>query len=462
MPTSTAARAVPAPAGGLLRVGVVVGTHRVDLAVPGALPVAELLPEVLAAAGPLDPAVAAHGPALVTTAGRRLAPDDGLLGQGIVDGALLVVLPADDDDLPVHDDVAEAVAAVVEAGAAGRRPASGAAPLVAAGPALAVGLVCLAVAGTGGVALTIAAVLLATAPVAARAGRPQAAVVAAAAGCAHAAVAGGLLAPGGEGLLGLPAAVAGSTLAVAGAVGLGSLQEHRMLLLPAVLVGVAVAASALLARAAAVDPVPVLLVVLAAATAGTQVHPRLALATTSLGARAAAGRRDVLTRDHAVAEVRSAQEVGLALLASTGLLLLLVTPLAVARGAAGAGLATACALVVAAGATRHRAAAPATTGVVAGMVGLLVVAVSALVLHPGWRPIVAAVALAVGLGATVLPTGAGRTTARWARLRDLVESVALVAVLPLLCLAGGLVPAVAALVAGAAGGSAGDVTGGGR
>jgi hypothetical protein len=73
-----------------------------------------------------------------------------------------------------------------------------------------------------------------------------------------------------------------------------------------------------------------------------------------------------------------------------------------------------------------------------GVTGLLSVAISLLWLHPGWHP-VAAVTLAstggVGLAVTLLPT---TRSARWERAGDLAESVAMLALLPLLVVATGL------------------------
>lgn len=92
----------------LLRVSVVAGRRRVDLAVPGALPVAELLPEVLAA---LDlPGQAYAGLRLAPLGGAPLADDRGLAAQGVPDAAVLVVVDAETPPPVRHDDVAEAVA----------------------------------------------------------------------------------------------------------------------------------------------------------------------------------------------------------------------------------------------------------------------------------------------------------------------------------------------------------------
>ena len=69
---SQGGRTSGAVASGLVRVTVTSGTRRVDLVLPGAVPVAELLPELARSVGLLDPA-AVHGGYRVGTAdGRRL------------------------------------------------------------------------------------------------------------------------------------------------------------------------------------------------------------------------------------------------------------------------------------------------------------------------------------------------------------------------------------------------------
>ena len=120
---------------GLVRVTVASGTRRVDLVLPGAVPVAELVPELARSVGLLDAATVYGGYRLVTAEGRELAGDAGLIIQGVEDGGLLTVTAGVDDPPPrVYDDVVEAMADVVErdlepwAPASGRRTA-----LVAAG-----------------------------------------------------------------------------------------------------------------------------------------------------------------------------------------------------------------------------------------------------------------------------------------------------------------------------------------
>ena len=122
---------------GLVRVTVASGTRRVDLVLPGAVPVAELVPELARSVGLLDPATVYGGYRLVTAEGRELSTDAGLIIQGVEDGGLITVTAGVDERPPrVYDDVVEAMTDVVEedlqpwAPGAGRRTALWAAGLV--------------------------------------------------------------------------------------------------------------------------------------------------------------------------------------------------------------------------------------------------------------------------------------------------------------------------------------------
>ena len=101
-------------------------------------------------------------------------------------------------------------------------------------------------------------------------------------------------------------------------------------------------------------------------------------------------------------------------------------------------LAVLAAVVVMLRTRQYRTGTEVLVGLVSGVLGLLSVALSALWLHPGWRP-TAAVALAVTgavlLALTLVPQG---TSVRRGRLGDVAESVALLALLPALVIATGI------------------------
>src|SRR4051794_8108626 len=116
----------PVSTSGLVRVTVSSGTRRVDLVLPGSVPVAELVPELARSVGLLDAATVYGGYRVVTAEGRELAPETGLITQGIQDGGLLTVTAGVDEAAPRgFDDVVEGMTARV---GRGQRPGGAAAP----------------------------------------------------------------------------------------------------------------------------------------------------------------------------------------------------------------------------------------------------------------------------------------------------------------------------------------------
>ncbi|WP_244931005.1 type VII secretion integral membrane protein EccD [Nocardioides sp. W7] len=452
----------------LLRVTVTSAGRRVDLVLPGSVPVAELLPELARSVGLLDARTVHGGYQLMTAAGRTLSPEGGLVVQGVEDGGLLAVSAGIDDEPPrVYDDVAEAMADVVESdlrpwsSEAGRRTALGAAVLLMVLGAVALlmqrGSPTAAVAAA--LAGVVAVVLLGTAVVLSRVRRDREAAVALAWTSTSYAAASGVLPTDGE-LFGQPLAGAGAAVLLTGLLALAGLEEGRPLLIPPVVVGAVALATGVPVHVADVDGAVVLTTTLVVVVLMGSVLPWLALSATGTGAGAEprhAAEVDLLrvraTGTGAGAEPRHAAEVDLLrvrtdarlahelLVASSGavgLVLVLVLPLAVRLGAAGTLLAlVACGLVMLR-TRQHRTGAEVRVGLLSGVLGLVVVAVSVLAWWPGWRPITAAALLAVGavlLAATLLPA---RSPVRRGRLGDVAETLGLLALLPLLVLATGL------------------------
>jgi type VII secretion integral membrane protein EccD len=95
------------------RVTIVTPRKRVDLAIPSDLPLAHVLPGVLAASGETgdDPALASADWVLQRVGGRPLDFDTGLNSLGVRDGEVLYLLPRP-SELPeaVFDDVADTIA----------------------------------------------------------------------------------------------------------------------------------------------------------------------------------------------------------------------------------------------------------------------------------------------------------------------------------------------------------------
>ena len=137
----------PAAHVGLVRVSIGGGTRRADLALPAALPVAELLPELARSLSMLDAHTVHGGYTLTRSDGTPLNPDTGLAFQGVRDGDLLSLLAGTDQEDPkVYDDIVEAMADAVENDmrpwepSAGRRTALSSASLLLGLGALALAL----------------------------------------------------------------------------------------------------------------------------------------------------------------------------------------------------------------------------------------------------------------------------------------------------------------------------------
>lgn len=443
----------PTSASGLVRVTVASGARRVDLVLPGAVPVAELVPELARSVGVLDAITVYGGYRLVTQDGRELAGDVGLTLQGVEDGGLLTIAAGVDDEPPrVYDDVVEAMTDVVERDLKPWEPTSGRrTALSAAGLLMTLGAVALfiqastlAAAGAGVVSLALVtgAIVLSRAQ-----HEPETAVVVAWMGAGYAGVAGFMLAPEGF-VFGTPMACAGAGALIAGLICLVGLGEGRTLVIPTVVVGAVFLATGLVMRAATFDPAVVLTTVLALVVLLGSVFPWLALGATGTTVDQLYSAEDITADPGEIdparvsADAQVAHEILVAVSATVGLLLVLIAPLAVSRGVAGTLLAVVCCLVVMLRTRQYRTGSEVLVGLVSGIAGLTSVAVAMLWLHPGWRP-TASIALAatgaVLLAVTLLPS---TPSVRRGRFGDIVESVSLLALLPLLVVATGLFSAI--------------------
>jgi type VII secretion integral membrane protein EccD len=440
----------PTGASGLVRVTVTSGTRRVDLVLPGAVPVAELVPELARSVGLLDAVTVYGGYRLVTQDGRELVTDSGLTIQGVEDGGVITVAAGVEDQPPrVYDDVVEAMTDVVERdlkpwdAAAGRRTALWAAVL-------------LLLAGAGSLlvqhgsdvaaacAVVVAVVLVFGAVVLSRTrAETDAAVTVALMGCVYAAVA-GLMIGWGTPFFGTPVAAAGAGALVAGLVGALGLAEARTLLLPPVVGGAVFLAIGLMMRTSSFDPAVVLTTALALVVIAGSVFPWLALGATSTSVDQLFSTADITADAEEIdsarvsADARVAHEILVAVSATVGVLLVLVAPLAVSLGLAGTLVSVLACLVVMLRTRQYRTGTEVLVGLGSGVLGLVATALSVLWLHPDWRP-TAAVALAatgaVLLALTLLPQPG---SVRRGRLGDLVETVALLALVPTLVVATGL------------------------
>lgn len=388
----------------LVRATVVSGSRRTDLALPGSVPVAELVPELARRVGLLDGLTAHGGHRVLTIDGQELVGETGLLAQGVRDGAVLVVSSA----LPAHpprvyDDVVEAMADAVERDVRRWSPDEGGRAGVAAAAVL--------------MALGVVALLRATTD---RASTFTSLVCAGAA-----AVALGLVC-----LVGLP--------------------DVRRFALAPLGAGTTVGAAAAVAHGTGVDPAVVLTTALTLLVVADGLLPRLALAVTGTDVTVLLAHADIAAAPPRVdparvrADVRRAHDVLVAVSAALGVLLVLVAPLAVSLGLCGSLLAVGCCLALVLRTRAFVSAQVVLTGAASGLLGLASTAGSVIWMHPEWHGLTAASLLvggAVLLAVTVVPLRASL----WpGRLGDLAETACVVALLPLLVVATGLFSAVRA------------------
>jgi len=452
----------PMTGSGLVRVTVASGTRRVDLVLPGAVPVAELVPELARSVGQLDATTVYCGYRLITVDGRELTSDAGLTIQGVEDGGVITVTAGVSDPSPrVYDDVVEAMADVVErdlkpwSPETGRRTALSSAGLLMGLGALALliqheSTVAVAAAGLVALALVVGAIVLSRGQ-----DEPDAAVAVAWMGTGYAAVAGLMWALPDDwpdlwhdDVFGYPVAAAGGAALVAGVVALIGLGEGRTLVIPPIVGGAIFVAAGLSTERLDWDPAVVLTSTLVLVVLVGSVFPWLALGATGTNVDQLFTVADItadpddIDPEQVGADARTAHEILVGVSATVGLLLVLVAPLAVSRGVTGTVLAVMACLVVMLRTRQYRTGAEVLVGLVSGVLGLLSVGVSMLWLHPDWRP-VAAVALsatgAVLLAATLLPA---TPSVRRGRIGDIAETIALLSLLPLLVGATGLLDAL--------------------
>ncbi|GAA5142506.1 type VII secretion integral membrane protein EccD [Nocardioides marinquilinus] len=438
-----------ATASGLVRVTVASGTRRVDLVLPGAVPVAELVPELARSVGVLDSATVYGGYRLVAADGRRLAGDSGLTLQGIEDGAVITVAAGiDDEPPPVYDDVVEAMTDVVEhelkpwAPAAGRRTALSAASLL-----LGLGGVALLIEGTdlaATAAAVVAGALVAGAIVLSRAQREQdASVTVGWVAAGYAAIAGLMLAPADE-TFGYSVACAAGGVAAVGLVCLVGLGAGRVLLTPAVVAGAVVGGVALIVHATDIEAGTLMVIVTTFVVLIGSIFPWLALGATGTTVDQLYSPADItadpqdIDAARVAGDARIAHEIFIAISATVGILLVLTAPLAVGMGLTGTILAVVACLVVMLRTRQYRTGSEVLVGLMSGILGLAAVGVSVLVQWPDWRPVATVTLAAAGavlLALTLLPSG---PSVRRGRFGDVLETMGLVALLPLLVVATGL------------------------
>jgi type VII secretion integral membrane protein EccD len=446
---------------GLVRLIVLGPDTRADVVVPSRVPVADLLPDLARAVGVLDAYLVHGGYRLVrqsgATAGAILDPGRDLAAQGVADGAVLTVeVGADDDEARAYDDVVEAVADAVETATrpwsqdASRRAALAAAAILLGTASVALGLERSdgwPVAAAAGV---LAVLLLGGAAVLARIqDAPESAAVVAWLALPPAAVAGLAAAPHDD-LHRLPLLLAGVAGLGATVLGLVALDRHRAALIPALALGVLAGAVGGFDVGTHLDVAAVVAVGLVIGVLATTTAPALAMTSTRFRTPSPDVTSpdaldgpvepvDAATVGRAVAAGRSTL---LGFLAATGLLLLAGAPFLVHLGTSGGLLGVVVAVLLLLRTRRSRAASDVAVGMTGAILGLGVLGTAAALAHPEWRTALAGALIAVGFVLLVLARGTGRARLWVGRAGDIAEGAAMVAMLPLVVLAIGVVDAV--------------------
>lgn len=439
---------------GLVRVTVTSGHQRADLALPGSVAVAELVPELARSLHLLDAETAHGGFDLVTAEGVRLRPSTGLSMQNVHDGSVLSLVAGIDraHDL-IYDDVVEAMADVVEAETQPWSPAAArVTALAAAGIALGLGAFALALLRpdviAGAASAAVAIVLLTAAIVVARLrAEPEVAVLLSWAATVYAGVAGFVLVEGSDALSWPAVAAFGAAAATSltACVGIGRL---RHLVLPAAITSAVLVVTSVVHTAFDVDPAATALVALVLVVSASGLLPMLAMGATGNDAPQPQD-PNVLPDEPAAIDLarvrrgaRLGHEVLLAITASVGLLAAIVAPFAVALGVSGTVAAALVAVILMLRTRQFRDRAEVATGLAAGLAAATSVAISIVVIQPDWRVWLAAALAALGAGtvaAIAVPRPASILTGR---IAEIIEIIAIVALYPLTVVAIGIVAAL--------------------
>jgi type VII secretion integral membrane protein EccD len=440
---------------GLVRLRVLGPDRQADLVVPARLPVADLLPDLARAVGVLDPSLVYGGYRLVRPDGTVLDPSRDLATQSVPDGSVVTVeVGAHDPESRSYDDVVEAVADAVEASTrpwtpeAGRRSALAAATLLLGIASAALGLERADGAPVAAAAAILAVLLLTGAAVLARAqDAPEAAAVVAWLSVPPAAVSGLAAAPD-DPLGALPLLLAGLFGLAAGLLGLVALRQLRPALLPPLGLCLLAAAVGGFGVGTDLEPAAVVAVALVLAVLLGAVAPALAVVSTRIRTPSPDPAPGPENSGEEVdpAEIGGAVGTGRAMLlgltATTAVLVVAGAPFLVHLGVSGLLLGVAVGGLLLLACRRSRAWSDVAVGLGGGTAGLTALGLSAALVHPEWRTALAGVLVAVGVVLLLVSRAQGRSRLWVGRVGDVAEALAVLATIPLVVLAIGLVSAV--------------------
>ncbi|WP_030143502.1 type VII secretion integral membrane protein EccD [Mycetocola saprophilus] len=272
----------------IVRVSVVHDDRRIDLAIPGRLPLIELIPGIARSLGVLDPTMVHGGYRLTRASGASLTPTEGALPQGIAQGEVLTLTRGENvSAIKVYDDVVEAVIDASADQHGGWKPEDAARTATAVSLTL-LGLSGIALASLGPNNLLAALVsgagaivLLALCAALGRLGQQGAGIAFGIAASAFGGVAGYLLTPAGD-LWGWPLAAAGLGAMVVGAIAIVIAVRPIEYLFAPVALGFALAVPATVSGLFNVPPLASFAVAMAVCGALAGALPWLALASTRI------------------------------------------------------------------------------------------------------------------------------------------------------------------------------------
>lgn len=433
----------------LVRVTIVSEERRLDVGIPGSIPLVEVIPGFARTLGVLDPSLVHGGYALSRADGGELDASLSLTAQGVHDGDVLTLTRGGLVSEPrVYDDVTEAV---IDATIDQHRPWSA---LDSSRTALAVSLAFLAVCAVllylVGPSVTLApllaaggtVVLLIASAVLARMGQRESGHAFGLAAALYAGLA-GYLATSDSPRTGWPLALAGLAAAVAGSLAMVTTTERRALHLIGVAAGVVVAVPASIAGAMHDSTVPAYALTIAIAAAIGNLLPWLAFSSTRIKAVSPQSDQEIFAEPSPVdaeavaARAAAGARVLVSLRIGIGIAVLVATPVVAASGVAGALLATLAFVGMMFQSRQAYARAAVAAVMVVGALGLVVTALTVASAQAERQGALLAILVAATTILVALTLVNPRARVGLARAADTTEVLVMALLLPLGVLAAG-------------------------
>ncbi|QGH70458.1 type VII secretion integral membrane protein EccD [Pseudactinotalea sp. HY158] len=434
--------------GQLLRISVVAGDRKVDVAAPRSVPIAELIPGLARTMGLLEAGTAYGGYTLTTAdSGSRLDPALSLHSQGVTPGDVLTLTGgANAPTEPSYDDIVEAVADAVESEHRPWTPQDSAmTALLAATALLLTGAVLLfgggaPAAGAAVMSGSAALLLLVSAVVLSIGARvPAAPVVLVQAAAVFAFVAGyrGLPRAQDASAWGMPLLVGGAAVLGTGLLGLLLIRRNREFAIVPVVCGAGLAIAGFGVEQLGLSPDEAFAIVVAVAVLAGLAIPWLALSTTPLRVISPRDDEEVyadvppVERPEIAAGYAHGHRVHIGLRVGAGLLTLIAIPAVVGGGAIGTLLMVSAFAGMLLSVRDSYSRVDVTVVVVVAISGLAATGLTSALLHPDWRTTLTIAVGAVAIAVVAFTLVAPRPRLWLGRLADAAEFVSMGALIPL-------------------------------